>query len=77
MDTTVEEIQIDLDQALDWLAGQTVQGKLSGRIESACDAATAAVVELYGAELDSKSKAVRDLLRRGAASLAAERAATA
>ena len=46
------------------------------RIESACNAETAEVIALY-ADMEhrgSRSNAIRDLIARGAASLAAERA---
>lgn len=46
----------------------------SYRIESAGNEAIGAVIDLYGIELGSRSEAIRDLLARGARSLAAERA---
>lgn len=78
MSEAVAEIEhVDLDGALAWLAETVIEGKKTGRIEAACDAPTEAVIELYGVELDSKSKAIRDLVRRGAADLARERATRA
>jgi hypothetical protein len=44
------------------------------RIESACNAAMSDVITFYGLELGSESEAIRDLVARGAAALAAERA---
>lgn len=59
--------------ALRALAAQEADGLLSERAESAIDEATAAVIAAYGAEVGGKSKALRLLLRKGAAALLAER----
>ena len=63
-----------LNRALKTLGAQQAPGPYSHRVESACDAATAEVIELFGAELGNKSKAIRRLLELGAAALAEERA---
>lgn len=63
-----------LTRALRDLVDQAASGPLDERVESACDKATATVIGLYGAELGSKSKAIRVLIEKGAAALLAERA---
>ena len=65
---------LTLDEALSMLASKPPRRPYEARIESAAPAIIGAVVALYGLELHSTSEAVRDLLARGAASLAAERA---
>lgn len=68
-------VKSTLDEALTALAGTVASARpFNYRIESAGNAATGAVIDAYGEELGSRSEAIRDLLKRGAASLAAERA---
>lgn len=64
----------DLDVALANLATVGTRRPYGARVESACNAATGAVIDALGAELGSKSEAIRELLARGARSLAADRA---
>lgn len=67
-----------LDEALAALESRGPRPRpYSARVESAANAETGEVIRLYGEELGSASEAVRDLLARGAASLAAERSVTA
>lgn len=47
------------------------------RVESAANAETGWAIHLYGLELGSRSEAIRDLLARGIAAVAAERAVQA
>jgi hypothetical protein len=64
-----------LDEALAALAGTVASARpFDYRVESAANGATGAVIDAYGDVLGSRSEAIRDLLKRGAASLAAERA---
>jgi len=75
MVTEGETVIMDqLDEALARLPGRAQVRPYKHRVESACNEATADVIRLYGVELGSASQAVRDLIARGAASLAAERA---
>lgn len=73
----------DLDKALEALATVGTRRPYSarveavapyGRIEAACNVATGEVITALGVELGSKSEAIRYLLARGAAALAADRA---
>lgn len=69
---------ITLDEALEAMTVRNPQLRPFGhRVEGACNAATRDVISTYGLELGSESAAIRDLLARGAASVAAERAARA
>lgn len=71
----VRTVKVDLDMALASLAGTMPSARpFDYRVEAAANGATGLVVDLYGAELGSRSEAIRDLLKRGAASLQAERA---
>lgn len=63
-----------LDAALAALEKAGTRRPYDGRIEAACNQATADVIEAYGAEVGGKSEAVRELLALGAAVLAATRA---
>lgn len=64
-----------LDEALAALAYRGPRPRpYSARVESAANEETGEVIRLYGEELGSASEAVRDLLARGAADLARERA---
>lgn len=75
METTTETA---LDAALAKLATTVSSARpFNYRVESAANEATGDVVDLYGIELGSRSEAIRDLLKRGGAHLAAERGATA
>jgi hypothetical protein len=68
-------VRVDLDMALASMAGTMASARpFDYRVEAAANGATGLVVDLYGAELGSRSEAIRDLLKRGAASLLAERA---
>lgn len=64
----------DLTEALATLAATGTRRPYDARVESACNAATRAVIDAYGLELGSRSEAIRELLSLGAAVLAATRA---
>lgn len=64
----------DLTEALATLEKMGTRRPYDGRIEAACNRATADVIEAYGLEVGSRSEAVRELLALGAAVLAATRA---
>lgn len=62
-----------LDEAIRGLTTQPTARPYGFRVEAACNGFTDDVLRLYGEELGSRSEAIRILIAKGAAALAAER----